>query len=450
MDNIINNTVEECVRQYAAAMPEKAALVCNETTLSYSQLWLSVCQTKRDLIANGLKEGALNIFRASQNADFITTYLATHLIGAVAVPLEKDCPEGKFNEIAGKFGNTVLPQSGRQGEGIADILFTTGSTGQQKGVMESYRAIMADADNLIHAQGFTNDTAFIISGPLNHIGSLSKLWAVFASGGTLIIAEGMKDIDGLFRLFDYPGTSIATFMVPASIRMMLQFGEKRLSGLSDKIDFIETGGAAISQSDMDALCQALPNTRLYNTYASTETGIISTYDYNHNPRIAGCTGKPMRNSSARITADGTIACSGLTLMSGYIGDDDLTRSVLHDGTMFTNDIGEIDSEGNLYIKGRDNDVMNVGGYKVSPQEVENAAMSFPTIADCICFMTTSDLFGDTTKLLYVPKQGGHVSKRELALYLASRMERYKVPRIIEPTDSIRHTYNGKPDRKYYK
>lgn len=450
MDNILYQTIEQCVQQYASLTPEKTALIGNETTLSYAQLWDSVCQTKRNLTARGLKEGTLNIFRASQSTDFVTTYFATHLAGAIAVPLERDCPESKFKEITDKFASTVLPKRAQQAEDIADVLFTTGSTGQQKGVMESYRAIMADADNLIHAQGFTHNTVFIISGPLNHIGSLSKLWAVLASGGTLIISEGMKDIDGLFRLFDYPSTSIATFMVPASIRMMLQFGEARLAELAGKIDFIETGGAAISQSDMDALCHALPHTRLYNTYASTETGIISTYDYNHNPCVAGCTGQPMRNSSVRITPEGTIACGGLTLMSGYIGDDSLTRSVLHDGTMFTNDIGEIDSNGCLYIKGRNNDVMNIGGYKVSPQEVENVAMSFPAIADCICFPTNSDVFGYTAKLLYVPKGGAQVNKRELALYLASRMERYKVPRIIEPADYIRHTYNGKPDRKYYK
>ena len=136
-------------------------------------------------------------------------------------------------------------------------------------------------------------------------------------------------------------------------------------------------------------------------------------------------------------------------MSGYLNDPLLTASVLHDDTVFTEDLGEIDAAGNLHIKGRNNEVINIGGYKVSPEEVENAALACPGIKDCICYHTVSPLFGETIKLLYVVKEGSAISKRDLAQFIASRLESYKVPRIFEQTDTIRHTYNGKLDRKYY-
>ena len=450
MDNSDRRTIEECVRSHASVMPEKTAVVCDGRTLSYASLWEEALRKRDELIGEGLAPGRLHIFRVSQDEDFIATYLAVHMAGAVAVPLERDCPETRFRDLVARYGDLVLPRNEDRMEEIADILFTTGSTGSQKGVMESYRAIWADTDNLIHAQGFSQDTVFVICGPLNHIGSLSKIWPVLTLGGTVFILEGMKDMGAFFKAFDYPSNKLATFMVPASIRMTLQLGKDEIGRIASKTDFIETGGAAIPQSDMDALCRLFPTTRLYNTYASTETGIVCTYDYNHNPCVAGCTGRAMAHSEVFITPEGTIACKGDTLMSGYLADEETSAAVLHDRTMFTNDLGEIDSEGCLHVKGRNGDVMNIGGYKVSPVEIEDVAMAYPDIADCVCFLTDSELFGKAVELLYTSKTTAVIDKRRLARFMAERLERYKVPRVFRQVPSIHHTYNGKTDRKYYK
>ena len=111
-------------------------------------------------------------------------------------------------------------------------------------------------------RGFSHDLAFVVNGPLNHIGSLSKLYPLMMLGATAIIVDGLKDLNRFFDAFQYPAPKMATFLVPASIRMLLQFGAAQLAALADKMDFIETGAAAISQADMAALCRLLPNTRL--------------------------------------------------------------------------------------------------------------------------------------------------------------------------------------------
>lgn len=443
-------TLEDYVHQHATATPEKAAIVYNDSVISYAQLWAQVCDQCAQLKNDGVGEGQLYALKAYPTPDFIVTYLAVHRIGAIAVPLEKDMPDKRFQEFSKSLKNTQIKSDEDQPlETIADILFTTGSTGAQKGVMISQRALLADTDNLIQAQGYISDTVFVICGPLNHFGCLSKLWPVLIQGGTLILLDGMKDINAFFQAFNYPSHMFATFLVPASIRILLLSAKDRLGQLVDKIDFIETGGAALSQSDMESLCAQLPHARLYNTYASTETGIISTYVFNRQPTVAGCVGQPMPHSSFFINPDHTIACKGETLMSGYLNDPALTDSVYHDDTVFTSDLGAIDATGNLHIKGRNNNVINIGGYKVSPEEVENVALACPVIKDCICFHTVSPIFGETIKLLYVVKEGATLSKRDLAMFIAARLESYKVPRIFEETNVIRHTYNGKLDRKYY-
>jgi acyl-CoA synthetase (AMP-forming)/AMP-acid ligase II len=223
-----------------------------------------------------------------------------------------------------------------------------------------------------------------------------------------------------------------------------------LADCADKIDFIETGAAAISQGDMKSLCELLPNSRLYNTYASTETGIICTYNFNDGRCVAGCLGKPMKHSQVFITENGHIACKGDTLMTGYLGDTQRTSEILKDGVVYTSDIGILDDEGMLHLLGREDDVINVGGFKVAPTEVEDIALSYPIVKDCICISVEHKITGSALKLLVVVKEGELLDKRALAQYLKSKLELYKVPLLYEKVENIKRTFNGKIDRKYYK
>ena len=252
----------------------------------------------------------------------------------------------------------------------------------------------------------------------------------------------------------------ATFLVPASIRILLQLSRDRLATYASKIDFLETGAAPMMQRDMEELCRLLPNTRLYNTYASTETGIITTYNYNGGKCQAGCLGRPMKHARLFITPEGYIACQGPTLMTGYIGDPELTATVLCDypstidqqpvPTLFTADRGIIDKEGMLHLLGREDDVINVGGFKVAPTEVEDVAMSLPEVSDCVCIAAEHPIAGRTLKLLVVMTEGSVFDKRIIARYLKSRLESYKVPLLYEQVEKVNRTYNGKLDRKSYR
>ena len=434
--------------QNAQRYPSKVAVVYGDWSLTYVQLWQEVQRRSHDF-----RPHEVICFRSSQDIDFLVTYLAVHLAGGVAAPLEHGMPDALFEDVCGRLREAS--------DGIADILYTTGTTGQSKGVMVSHRAIIADAENLIAGQGFSHDLVFIINGPLNHIGSLSKIWPCIMLGATIVIIEGMKDLNAFFRALDDPRTlaasyprtpenpKFATFFVPATIRMLLQFAPDRLASYGPKLDFIESGAAPLPQADMLRLCELLPNTRLYNTYASTETGIIATYDYNDGRCMANCLGRPMPHSRILITPEGLIACQGDTLMSGYVGDPELTATILRDDTVFTSDVGTLDDEGMLHLFGRASDVINVGGFKVSPIEVEAAAMSNSLVSDCICISAPHPVTGRALKLLVVTPPGQTLDKRSLARYLATRLEPYKVPMLYEQVDTIARTYNGKLDRKHY-
>jgi len=436
-------TIEDYIERNATTYPDKIAVVCGNEKCTYQALHERIKRKTIELKEANYQDGQIVCLRAIPSIGFLVEYFAFHMIGCVVAPLEKDLPESSFQKISSELCPHNVPK------GSADILYTTGTTGKSKGVIISHQTIIADAENLIDGQGFSHELAFVVNGPLNHIGSLSKIYPVIMLGATIIIVDGLKDLNKFFDAFDYSASKMATFLVPASIRILIQFGAERLSSLSNKIDFIETGAAAISHSDMMTLCQLLPTTRLYNTYASTETGIISTYNYNDGRCEAGCLGKPMKHSQIMITDKGLIACKGKTLMSGYVGDPERTASVLKESVIYTSDIGKLDAEGMLHLTGREDDVINVGGFKVAPTEVEDAVLSFPDVKDCVCLPVDHIITGKALKLLVVMKEGKELNRKELALYLKSKLEPYKIPMLYSQVEKVERTFNGKINRKYY-
>lgn len=435
--------LEDYLYQNAQLYPDKIAVICGDKSLTYSELSSLVTQ-KADELKTTANKSRVKTFRASQDIDFLVTYFALHVAGFVAAPLEKDTPEVVFQDVTEKLTSCEMPND------AADILYTTGTTGKSKGVIISHKTIIANAENLIDGQGFTHDLLFIITGPLNHIGSLSKIYPIIITGATLVITEGMKNVNNFFNAMDLPYKKVATFLVPSAIRILLQLNAEKLAHYANKIDFIETGAAPISAADMQKLCEILPHSRLYNTYASTETGIIATYNFNDGKCLAGCLGRPMKHSQIVIAPDGLISCKGDTLMSCYAGDNNLTEKVLHDNAVFTSDYGKINDDGMLILYGREDDVINVGGYKVAPTEVENIAMSLPQISDCICTSAQHKILGTVLKLIFVTVNNQPTDIKAIAMYMKNQLESYKVPFYYEQTDTIKRTFNGKTDRKFYK
>ena len=432
--------IEDKLRRNAERYPGDIAIVCGEKSLSYSELYRSVCEKSSEMVE---QKGRFVPIEANTSIDFLITYFAVHLVGGIAVPLDKSV----IGNIQYRFScDTFLSDICRMD--IADVLYTTGTTGKSKGVMVSHDTIMADAENLVEAQHFTHDLTYVITGPLNHIGSLSKVYPIIYVGGTICLVDGMKNINAFFGAIDKASTKVATFLVPSSIRMLLALSGDKLSQYANKIDFIETGAAPMPFADMQTLCRLLPDSRLYNTYASTETGIISTFDYNDGECLPGCLGLPMKYSSFFITDEGMVACKGRTLMAGYW--DDVEGAVLQtkqSDAFVTSDIGEIDQYGRLLLKGRNDDVLNIGGFKVNPVEVEDAAMAFPGVKDCICISAPHPIVGQVLKLLVVPQDD--YDRKRLAGFLKTKLEIYKVPSMYGEVESIHRTYNGKLDRKSY-
>lgn len=387
------NNLQDYIRQHALRTPGKIAFVMGEQRVSYKQL-----------------AQALSADRGNEQGDALQ-----------GVP-------GTLS-AARLFGDITLS--------------TTGTTGKPKQVDYTPQMVLANAENLVDAHGYTPDTTFVICGPLSHLGSLSKVWPVMLVGGTVVLLDGLKDMNAFFRAMHTAPHGMATFLVPTAIHQLMQWGSDKLAALSSAIDFIETGAAPMPHDDMLRLCQLLPNTRLFNTYASTETGVVCTYNYNDGQCLAGCVGRPTLHAQVKITDDGHIACRGPMAMSGYRNDEAATARTMKDGWVVTADLGTLDDKGRLHFKAREGDMMNIGGFKIDPLKVEEAARQISGVDDCVCVVADSPLFGRCLKLQYVSTSGQPLPKPLLARSLAVRLEPYEVPRLYEQVEHLPMTFNGK-------
>lgn len=492
--DIMFQSVIERVYKYAQETPDRVAVITQgggvETT--YRELYSLAGGYAEYLHGNGLGKGDIVVAKASQTLDYVVIYLGVHLAGGVITSAEAHMSAegmaGIVRAVKAKMiisdDRTVLNTceavyldraevlSVAAGAGTrewqfpaaddsADILFTTGTTGASKGVELSHKALAATAENLIHGCGYRKDTVLIVPGPLNHANPVRKLFTTLVNGSTIYILNGMTNMKAFFAALNYPDGRIACCLPPSAVRTIFQLTRDEIGKYADRIDFIESATAPLPKPDKERLCELLPRTRLFNNYGSSEAASVCMYDYSRYPGRAGCIGKAMPNSRIFIVNDnkeeiasskenmGLLACEGDVNMKGYINEPELTGEVLINGVVYTNDIGYIDEEGFVYIAGRKGDVINVGGLKVAPTEVEEAALAIDGIEDCICLPVDHPITGQALKLLVVLREGTEFVPKQFAAFLKTRLENHKIPSQYEQVESIARTYNGKLDRKAY-
>ncbi len=482
-------TIEQFLYEYAQTTPDKPAIISEEGRITYRALYETARGYGSYLTNNGLNEGGVVVTRAANTIEYAVLYFGVHFAHGVICSLEKSAPDATVLDVAKQMNAQIVIADGlndreashvflsrnvmedaekfpAEGEPIfpaldapADILFTTGTTGASKGVELSNLALCATAENLIVGCGYDPDMLLIVPGPLNHANAIRKLFTSIINGNTVYLLNGMTNVKAFFEILELPYNNIACCLPPAMIRFILMLSNDAIGKYKEKISFIESASAPLPEPDRIQVGKLLPKTRLIINYGSSEAASVTMYDCIANPGLVNCIGKPMPNSEILIVDDdknviesskdhlGLIACKGDVNMICYVNAPELTKEVLVDGIVYTNDIGYIEN-GYVYIIGRKGDVINVGGLKVAPTEVEDAVLAFDGIDECICISEQHPFMGTMLKLLYV--SAGEIDTEKLTVFLATKLESYKIPKKYERVDEIRKTYNGKLDRKSYR
>lgn len=486
MDSIVS-----AVAKFAEERPDRAAVIANDNEISYAQLWKEIQGFAKYINSFGFEKGSRIIVKSDSDIWFAVTCFAIQLTGNVHVPLEKTIGVKGIEDVASQLSAAmVISNTDAQGDFVSvdsdkvreigegnyedgltfdfptkemtcDILFTTGTTGKSKGVVISHRAVVAVSENVQYGAEIIDDNVYLVPAPINHASAIRKLYVSMLTGTTVVLLDGFKDIRKFYSYIEkYKVTSI--LMPPAAVRMLLLLSKKELAKYSGQLHHIHTGSAAFPEADKELLCSILPDTRLYFAYGSSEAGCVSMFDYSQHKGLISCVGKPNKNANIFIVDDnrneiessssnqGLIAISGGMTMTEYFEEPELTKEVLVDGVVYTNDMGYIDENGFIYMVGRRGDVISIGGLKIAPTEVENVVLRFPGIAECACFAIEDRMGGCVPKLNIVEEKGADVDINELKKHMASYLEAFKVPKLIAKVDEIPKTANGKIDRKVLK
>ena len=489
MDSIV-----QALSCFAKERPDRIAVIADNEEITYGELWKEVQGFAEFLRKKNFPKGSRITVKAAQSIWFAVSCFGIHLSGNVHVPMEKtigsegvvniaeelgasmviadvEIPDGKLEAdiLSSTDVRTVAKENYRDGlefefptpDMTCDILFTTGTTGKSKGVMESHRAVVAVTENVQYGADIPKDNIYLVPAPINHASAIRKMYVSILTGTTVVLLDGFTDIKKFFDYIErYKVTSI--LMPPAAVRMMLLLAEKNLAKFSGQLHHIHTGSAAFPEADKEKLCQILPETRLYFAYGSSEAGCVSMYDYSKNRGLISCVGKPNKNANIFIvdenrkpiesskTNQGLIAISGPVVMQGYYNAPELTEGILKDGVVYINDIGYIDEEGFVYMLGRRGDVINIGGLKIAPTEVENVVLRYPDIADCALFAVADRMGGVVPKLNVVLKKGCELDTAALRAHMAKHLEAFKIPKQIQVVEELPKTSNGKLDRKNLK
>ena len=190
-------------------------------------------------------------------------------------------------------------------------------------------------------------------------------------------------------------------------------------------------------------------------YGMTEAGPVLSY----NPQVGpaqGRLGSAVRSPAASCRSSrrrpagrsaparvGEIRVRGPHVMAGYRNRPALTAESLRDGWFHTGDLGRLDADGYLYIRGRRSDVINVGGYNVYPREVEQLLLEHPEVAEAAVFGAADDYYGQVVQAYVVPRPGSAVAPQELLDHCGAGLVRYKIPRALRLVAELPKTSVGK-------
>ena len=499
----MHDTLLHRVKELAQSRKDKTAVVFKKESLTYPELFSKALSVAARLKEMGVRPGDRVCFSAVSKPEMVAVYLAVHACRAVAVFLDKGATPEHMAEIYTASGAVILltdkPMK-EAGEGInvfslkevygsgtapletdielppedelADILFTTGTTGKPKGVMLSYKAVYHILKNTVEGCGYSENTVILLPLPLNHSFALRVLRAVLYAGGTVVLQNGFTFAQEAEKnILEHNCNSIA--VVPASYEMMKNQMQDKFLPVMSHIESFEAGAGSLSAGQRYDLVKTLPDARIMNVWGSSESGGAIFCDVQETVKseeTAGALGKAKagvevmflsqdapfsepekirgRIRDFSISADrenpGRMAIKGDMIMSGYWGDPQKTAESLIDGWLITGDLAYED-KGNIFMLGRADDLINYGGEKVSPIEVENAVSRYDSIVDCGCIGVDDEFSGQIPVLFVVTGIG--FDNTAFQKWMAERIEKTKMPKKTLVVEEIPRNRMKKIDRK---
>jgi long-chain acyl-CoA synthetase len=466
--------------------PTKAAVIRRDAILSYRDLADWVRSSAGALQALGVGPGDRVVLEGSSTPEFVAAYLAVHLAGGVAVPVSPKAQAGFLAQVveiaspavtishkADHWGPLTFEEMVRHSSCVdpakaprpgdadpADLLFTTGTTGRPKGVLLSHGAIETAARYISEFLRQGSDDIEVVPLPLSHSFGLGRLRCCIYRGSTLVLVDGPTVFaDAVRALRESRATGFSS--VPSGFAILFKSHGDVLGEFSRQLRYVEIGSAPMPPAHKQRLMALLPETRICMHYGLTEASRSAFIEFHESPDRLDSVGRPSPGVTIEILDDdgipvpvgatGRIAVRSGALMSGYWQDEHATRQAFSGDFLLTGDLGRRDAEGFVYLAGREQDMIDIGGRNVAPLEIETLLVQHPDVVDCACvgIPDPAGISGQVVKAYMVMRKQApsRPSNQVLAKHLRGRIEPYKMPRVFEWVDAIPRSESGKVLRK---
>lgn len=487
--------IVEAVLRHEAESPDHLAVCFKNDAIDYATLAFYM-KASASLLQEKYKisERDIIMISAVSKPEFVVLWLAGLYLGATIVPVDKAMTPAKLSQfydfVEPKcFFYSVKPDSERvncvslkeaydsiscgnqsisahectalEQNHVSEIVFTTGTTGNPKGAMLSLHGITAITLNTVNGTNRSSDDIELLPLPLNHSFGLRVLRALLYVGATVVLQNGfmfLKETQSNITKYNCNGISA----VPASMdRLMRNIDREAFVELFSGLKYVEISAGSLSVDSKIRILELLPDANIYNVWGSSETGGAIFLDIRRSMPHISSLGLPANNCKISFVSDdgstivadsaqnaGRMVISGPMCMSGYYKMPDETEKILKDDYLFTNDLAYKDKDGYVYMLGRVDDIINVGGEKVSPIEVENVCSMYEYVQECAC-IGAHDETGEFeyVPVLFVVTSSALFNEKDLIDKAKESLEAYKIPKKIIITEEIPKNSMKKTDRK---
>ncbi|MDE5773652.1 MAG: acyl--CoA ligase [Muribaculaceae bacterium] len=484
-------SVEQDIWRNASVNPEKVAVKSGKEIVTYAELTarIVVAMEKLQQLPD-YAPGKCIIVGASKQIEFVYIYFGAHLAGLTVAPIDTETNPDRFAYISNTLhpicvigldrittetpilslkefkslnnisGNTVSDEiKFPPADSIADILFTTGTTGTPKGVPLTYLNEAAAVRNINSFIRNSTDDVELLALPVSHSFGLGRLRCCLANGQTIILLGSFVNLKKFFRTIEEENVTGLT-MVPASWKFIEKMSGEKLAEYSPQLRYIEMGSAFFSAEDKRRLAELFPVTRVTMHYGLTEASRSAFMEFHEDISHIDSVGKASPYTDIKIYSEqgrpldtneeGEICIKGEHVTKGYAYIDN--DNTFYDSYFRTGDYGMIDVDGYIYLKSRIKELINVGGKKVSPSEVDEQILKIDGIEDCACvgIPDPEGIMGELVKAYIVKSAGSSLTIEEIRKALTGKLESYKLPVEYEWIEAIPKTQNGKIQRNLLK
>ncbi len=516
--------ISQFLKRAALFWPEREAVVDGAYRCTYSQLFSRCCRLAQALSSKGIARRQVVSIVAPNSHEFIEAYLACAMTGVILNPINfrlsprevatiladadsslilvhsdffalvdeslrllKEALDRSFAPILIAFGETsklsgltdaadyettisAVPFSVPadlfdSAQEVANLYYTSGTTGAAKGVMLTYENISCHALCVISELRLSDSDHWLHAAPLFHLADAWATFAVTAVGGKHIVLPYFNSQKAL-AIIESEEVTLSN-LIPTMLNAMVN--DPVVNDFSYRsLRLILSGGAPISPETVRKIIHAFA-CEYVQTYGMTETSpyltlsIPKTHLMNLPDeqllKLRSKTGRPfmgvelkvVRADMTEVARDdkevGEIIARGPIVTPGYWNKPEETATAIRDGWLFTGDLAVIDSEGYLNIVDRKKDMILTGGENVYSTEVEHVLYEHMAVLECAVFGVPDTMWGESVTAAVVLKSGQIASEQELIAFVKSRIAHYKAPRRVEFFDALPKTGSGKIQKK---